>query len=67
MNENLSLAKHIRVTERWRVSLRWEAFNIFNRVRWGGPDGTATSATFGLVRSQANRPRQMQLGVKVNF
>ncbi len=67
LNENLSLAKDVAITERARLTLRFEAFNLLNRVRWGGPDSTVTSPTFGQIRSQANTPRRMQLGVKVTF
>jgi hypothetical protein len=67
LNENLSLSKNFPVTEQLRLSLRWEAFNMFNRVRFGGPDSTFTSNNFGLVRSQANTPRQMQLALKLIF
>jgi hypothetical protein len=67
LNENIALAKNIVITERVRMSLRGEAFNIFNRVRWGGPSGTVTAATFGDVRSQGNTPRRMQVAFKVNF
>ena len=67
LSEDFSLQKNLAFTERLRMELRFEAFNIFNRVRWGLPDSTATSANFGLVRSQANNPRQMQLGMKIEF
>jgi hypothetical protein len=66
-NEDVSVQKQLAFSERWRVQLRFEAFNLLNRVRWGLPDSTATSANFGLVRSQANNPRQMQLGMKIEF
>ena len=66
-NEDISLGKEATITERLRVSLRFEAFNLLNRVRWGNPDSTYTSSNFGLVRSQANNPRQMQAGLKVLF
>jgi hypothetical protein len=66
-NEDISLGKEISMTERLRISLRFEAFNLLNRVRWGNPDTTYTSSNFGLVRSQANNPRQMQAGLKVMF
>jgi hypothetical protein len=66
-NENLSLAKSIPVTEHAKLSLRFEVFNIFNRTRFGNPDSTFTSSTFGLVRSQANAPRQMQIALKALF
>jgi hypothetical protein len=36
-------------------------------VIWGNPDSTITSANFGRVTSQANAPRQMQLGLRLEF
>ncbi len=65
--ENLSLARKVSISERWKLAFRFEAFNIFNRVRWGNPSSTVTDPNFGLVRTQANLPRQMQLGLKVVF
>jgi hypothetical protein len=67
LNENLSLSKNVDFTERVKLTLRFEAFNIFNRVRMGGPDSTVTSANFGVIRSQGNDPRRMQFGAKVAF
>ena len=68
LEEDLSVAKPFKITERVSVTLRAEAFNILNRVRWGGPSSsTVTSSSFGLIRSQANRPRQMQFALKVVF
>jgi hypothetical protein len=49
------------------MDFRWEMFNMLNRVVWGAPDSTLTSNTFGLVRSTANTPRQMQFALKVIF
>jgi hypothetical protein len=67
LNENITLSKNVDFTEKVRLTLRFEAFNIFNRVRWGGPDSTFTSANFGNIRSQGNDPRRMQFGAKVTF
>ncbi len=67
LNENVSLSKNVDFTERVRFTLRFEAFNILNRVRWGGPDSTVTSAGFGNVRGQGNDPRRMQLAAKIVF
>jgi hypothetical protein len=67
LNENISASKNINFTEKVKLTLRAEAFNLFNRVRWGGPDSTYTSANFGNVRSQSNDPRRMQFGAKVVF
>jgi len=67
LNENITLSKSVDFTERVRLTLRFEAFNLFNRVRMGGPDSTVTSPNFGVIRSQGNDPRRMQFGIKINF
>jgi hypothetical protein len=66
-NENVSLAKTFQFSETWRLDLRFEGFNVLNRVRWGSPDTSLSSVNFGLVRSQANSPRNLQGGVKLYF
>jgi hypothetical protein len=67
LNENITLSKSFEVTEKVRFTLRVEAFNLFNRVRMGGPDSTVTSANFGLIRSQGNDPRRLQFAAKITF
>jgi hypothetical protein len=67
LTENVSVAKGFRITERLQTTFRAEAFNLFNRVRWSNPDSTVNSLNFGLVRSQANSPRQIQLALKLIF
>jgi len=64
---DLSLFKDFRLTERLKVQLRGEALNAFNTPRFGGPNTTVTSSSFGAITSQANAPRQIQLGLKVLF
>ncbi len=66
-NENISVARTFFFTEKLKMDFRWEAFNVLNRVRWGGPNGDLNSQDFGLVRSQGNTPRQMQFGLKLEF
>ncbi|MCX6637617.1 MAG: TonB-dependent receptor [Acidobacteria bacterium] len=67
LNENITMSKNVDFTEKVKLTLRFEAFNIFNRVRMGGPDSTVTSANFGVIRAQGNDPRRMQFGAKVVF
>jgi hypothetical protein len=67
LNENISLSKNLDITEKVRFTLRFEAFNLANRVRWGDPNSTVNSANFGQVRSQANAPRRLQFGAKITF
>ena len=65
LTENLSVAKTISLSSGLRLDVRAEAFNLFNRVIWGAPEQNFNSANFGLITSQANSPRQAQLGVKL--
>jgi len=46
---------------------RLEVFNLFNRTNFGAPNGNRSSTAFGTITSLATTPRQLQLGVKVNF
>ena len=49
-----------------RVTLRVEAYNIFNWVQFGFPTTDITSATFGRIvgTSNAYAPRRMQIAIK---
>jgi hypothetical protein len=69
-NENLSVNRKIRITERLNLDLRMEGFNIFNRVRFGTGSTTLQSATFGKLTSNNdifNTPRQLQAAVRLNW
>ena len=66
LSENLSVAKSSKLAGQARIDIRLEAFNLLNRVVWGTP-GTnfSNNQTFGVISSQANSPRRMQLGLKL--
>jgi len=64
-NENISIGKSFPAGESRRIDLRWEAFNLFNRVRFGTGPTSLDSTQFGVVNSQANDPRQMQVALKL--
>jgi hypothetical protein len=66
-NQDLSLRRQFRVTERVTFSLQGDAFNLFNNVRFGGISTSITSSSFGKVTSQANSPRTMQLVARIEF
>jgi hypothetical protein len=49
-----------------RLELRFEAFNLLNRTNFGAPNGNRSAGGFGTITSTFD-PRQIQLGVKLNF
>jgi hypothetical protein len=61
----VSLGKSFLFTERMHLDFRAEAFNLLNRVVFGNPTNNINSTTFGVISSQANSPRQMQLALKL--
>ena len=63
-DESVSLAKSFRISEDMRIDLRGEAFNILNRTIFGSGSTNLNSNTFGVVTSQTNDPRQMQVALK---
>jgi hypothetical protein len=65
-NVNLALLKQLRLTDRTRLQLRAEAFNLLNRVNFDLPDNFFGSPTFGQVLS-AGAPRHIQFGVRMMF
>ena len=55
------------VHEGTKLEFRAEAFNALNHPQFAGPNVTVGSSAFGKVTSQANSPRQVQLGLKLYF
>ncbi len=66
-NVSASLFKDFSITERFRLELRGEAFNLLNRVQFGAPNTTIGQQNFGIITSQANSPREMQVALKLYF
>jgi hypothetical protein len=66
-NWDLSVFKNFQVVERAKVQFRAEALNAFNTPRFGNPNTSVTSSSFGIITSQANAPRQVQFGLKILF
>jgi hypothetical protein len=65
-NVNLGFLKHVTITERTRLQIRIEAFNLFNHVNLSLPDAFFGSPTFGQVLS-TDSPRRCQFGVRLFF
>ncbi len=70
LTENMSATKSFPIREAMRLEFRAEAFNAFNRVRFGTGSTQLQSQTFGVLSgsgSQLNTPRALQLALKFYF
>jgi hypothetical protein len=52
---------------RVRAQVHIELYNAFNDVFYNNPNLDPTNARFGLVSSQNNLPRNIQIGTKFVF
>lgn len=67
-NFDVSLFKNNYFHEgKWNVQFRAEFFNAFNRVRFGGPNTQVGNSALGVVSSEGNGPRQIQMAIKLIF
>jgi hypothetical protein len=63
---DLGLQKDLALGSSARLQLRWEIFNLLNRVNFDLPNRTAFTPNFGRIFS-AEPARQMQFGAKLTF
>jgi len=66
-NFDFSFQKQTSIAEGVRLQFRTEFFNVFNRVQFAPPGPTAGSNNFGQVTYQVNKPRQIQLSLRLNY
>ena len=66
-NLDLSVFKNTQITERFRLQLRAEGFNLFNRPEYSSPDTNFNNATFGRITSTNTFARQFQFGLRLLF
>lgn len=64
-NRDFSLFKEFNITEKIVTQFRAEFFDAFNTPRFGSPNTSVTSSSFGVITSQSNNPRQAQFGLKL--
>jgi TonB dependent receptor len=66
-NVDFSLSKVFQVMERTKVRFRADLLNLFNTPQFGALNTTFGNAQFGRATGVINLPRQVQLGLKVDF
>jgi hypothetical protein len=62
----VALSREFAITERHKINFRAEAFNLFNHARFGNPDTTLNSPTYGQILT-ARDPRILQGALKYVF
>jgi TonB dependent receptor-like, beta-barrel len=55
------------MSERYNLEFHADIFNLFNHPQFGMPGTSLGTSQFGVVSSQANSPRLIQLGLKLTF
>jgi hypothetical protein len=67
-NWDMNLQKTIAISERYRVQLRGDAFNVFNHPNFSVPSASITNATSnGVISSVVNENRTIEFAAKFNF
>jgi hypothetical protein len=67
-NWDMNLEKNVAITERYRLQLRGEVFNIANHPNFSVPSASLTTPTsFGVVSSVVNENRTVEFATKFRF
>jgi hypothetical protein len=66
INFDMALTRRFAVSERWKLDLRADFFNIMNHANWNAPTANITSGTFGEITSFGS-PRLIQMALKLYF
>jgi hypothetical protein len=66
-NLDLAIDRTFRITERFHLQFRAEAFNLLNQTVFGLPNTSIGSAAAGVISTIGNNPRQMQFALKLIF
>jgi len=56
-----------RITERLRLDLRGEFFNLLNEAHFSFPNGTIIQPTAGVISSTVDSAPQIQFGLELIF
>ncbi|MCJ7504012.1 MAG: hypothetical protein MUP80_13280 [Acidobacteriia bacterium] len=65
-NADLGISKNIPFKERYKIQVRWEMFNAFNRTQFNNPGTNWSSSSFGRITS-SGAARVMQIGAKLSW
>jgi hypothetical protein len=61
---NASVLKRFNIREKMYLQVRFEVFNLLNHPSFGFPNVAPTNSAYGLITSQSNQPRSIQVGAR---
>ena len=64
---DMTLQRAIKVGGRANLTLRWDAFNLFNTTNFGLPNRNISGGDVGTITSLSGDARSMQLAVRMTF
>jgi hypothetical protein len=69
INQDLSVAKNFRITERFTTQLRGEAYNLFNHANLGLPNSNVNGNNAGAITAIAfgSTMRRLQFALRLDF
>jgi Carboxypeptidase regulatory-like domain/TonB dependent receptor len=66
-NWDMYLSKRFSITEKYGLTFRAEAFNVFNHPNFTAPNTAFGTPSFGIFSSTIGNPRILQLALKFDF
>jgi hypothetical protein len=67
-NLDIAISRKFQISERWSTTFNGQLFNAFNVVQFADPSVSLQSPqAFGVLGTQVNSPRIIQLGLRVDF
>ena len=67
-NVDMSIGKRLQIVRNVRGVVTADVLNLFNTIQYSNPGLNLTSpTTFGVVTSQGNQPRAVQIGLRLEF
>ena len=67
INQDISIAKSFALTERFRFTVRGDAFNSFNHTNLGDPNTNVTDSNAGQITGIQGTMRRLQFSGRIDF
>ena len=64
---NSSILKRFDIREKTYLQLRFEVFNVMNHASFSFPNVAPTNSAFGLITTQSNQSRSVQVGARLVY